>query len=168
MQTFENGTLPPSLSLSLLATELGMTGGASECEKSRLPPLFSFAHSSLLNCTFSLRRTRRRRMAKWNAHRKARLISPPPRPSRSSYPFVRPARPLPSLPNDFTALVNTVVRFESPLAPRSPRRSNKESDCTFIFSAFCSKLSRNKSGGRGAPSHRRSVAAAGSAPTVGR
>ena len=90
-------------------------------------------------------------MAKWNAHRKARLISSPPRRSRSSYPFVRPARPLPSLPNDFTALVNTVVRFESPLAPRSPRRSNKESDCTFIFSAFCSKLSRNKSGGRGAP-----------------
>ena len=141
-----------------------------------LPPLFSFAHSSLLNCTFSLRRTRRRRMAKWNAHRKARLISPPPRCSRSSYPFVRsacpPAPPLPSLPNDFTALVNTVVRFEPPLArslARSPRRSNKESDCTFIFSAFCSKLSRNKSGGRGAPSHRCSVAAAAvSAPTVGR
>ena len=66
-------------------------------------------------------------MAKWNAHRKARLISsPPPRCSRSSYPFVRsarplapaPALPLPSLPNDFTALVNTVVRFEPPL-PRS-------------------------------------------------
>ena len=30
-----------------------------------------------------------------------------------------PALPLPSLPNDFTALVNTVVRFEPPL-PRSP------------------------------------------------
>ena len=150
-----------------------MSGGASECEKSRLPPLFSFAHSSLLNCTFSLRRTRRR-MAKWNAHRKARLISPP-RCSRSCYPFVRPARPpsppLPSLPNDFTALVNTVVRFEPPLArslARSPRRSNKESDCTFIFSAFCSKLSRNKSGGRGAPSHRRPLSCGGGERADGR
>ena len=127
MQTFEIASLP-FLSVSLLATELGMTGvegRVSVRNPASLPPLFSFAHSSLLNCTFSLRRRTRRRMAKWNAHRKARLISPP-RCSRSCYPFVRPARPpsppLPSLPNDFTALVNTVVRFEPPLAPSPAHR----------------------------------------------
>ena len=63
------------------------------------------------------------------------------------------ARPL-ARPNDLTALADAAAVPSRPPAPGRPprrmRRSNKESDCTFIFSAFCSKLSRNKSG-RGAP-----------------
>ena len=65
-----NGTsLALGRSLSVSHGDRRMARGRV-CEKSRLPPLFSFAHSSLLNCTFSLRRRRRRiRMAKWNGDR---------------------------------------------------------------------------------------------------
>ena len=109
-------------------------------------------------------------MAKWNAHRKARLISPP-RCSRSCYPFVRSARPLPSLPNDFTALVNTVVRFEPPLAPSPARRGGviKSQIAHLSSQLFARNFHVTKAAAAARPSHRRSVAAAAvSAPTVGR